>query len=141
MLPSRIAASGSRRGRLEDALQGSNPRPSAHRAKGQWFEHQQTACKEAKVHRCRGAPAAGPRRPVPIGCPATQAHQPTADTKKTCKCRPFAKRLKGFEPSTFCMASSSSTPEIVAKCLQISRYHGVSPRMGLPRIAPKYQGF
>jgi hypothetical protein len=33
-----------------------------------------------------------------------------------------AKRLKGFEPSTFCMASSSSTPEIVAKCLQISRY-------------------
>ena len=28
--------------------------------------------------------------------------------KKTCKRRPFRKRLKGFEPSTFCMASSSS---------------------------------
>jgi hypothetical protein len=26
-------------------------------------------------------------------------------TKKTCKRRPFLKRLKGFEPSTFCMAS------------------------------------
>ena len=26
--------------------------------------------------------------------------------KKTCKCRLFRKRLKGFEPSTFCMASS-----------------------------------
>ena len=26
-------------------------------------------------------------------------------TKKSCKCRPFLKRLKGFEPSTFCMAS------------------------------------
>ena len=51
------------------------------------------------------------------------------------------KRLKGFEPSTFCMASSSSATEIAPKCLQISRYHGVSPRMGLPRIAPKCRGF
>ena len=46
----------------------------------------------------------------------------------------------GFEPTTFCMASSSSATEIAPKCLQISRYHGVSPRMGLPRIAPKYRG-
>jgi hypothetical protein len=34
-----------------------------------------------------------------------QTHQPTASTKKTCKCRPFVKRLMGFEPTTFCMAS------------------------------------
>src|SRR4029453_4647898 len=40
----------------------------------------------------------------------TQTHQPTARTKKTCNCRPFRKRLKGLEPSTFCMASSSSGP-------------------------------
>jgi hypothetical protein len=32
-------------------------------------------------------------------------HQPTARTKKACKYRPFAKRLKGIEPSTFSMAS------------------------------------
>jgi hypothetical protein len=25
----------------------------------------------------------------PMGCPPTQTHQPTAHTKKTCKCRPF----------------------------------------------------
>ena len=31
-------------------------------------------------------------------------------TKKTCKCRPFRERLKGFEPSTFCIPSSSSGP-------------------------------
>ena len=27
--------------------------------------------------------------------------------EKACKCRPFSKRLKGFEPSTFCMASGT----------------------------------
>src|SRR4051794_26612019 len=32
-------------------------------------------------------------------------------TKKVCKRRPFRKRLKGFEPSTFCMASSRSAQE------------------------------
>jgi hypothetical protein len=35
-----------------------------------------------------------------------QTHQPTVGTKKACKCRSFRKRLKGFEPSTFCMTSS-----------------------------------
>jgi hypothetical protein len=44
-------------------------------------------------------------RRVPITCPTTQTHQPTARIKKTCKRRPFRKRLKGFEPSTFCMGS------------------------------------
>ena len=29
--------------------------------------------------------------------------------KKTCKCRPSEERLKGFEPSTFCMASRRSS--------------------------------
>jgi hypothetical protein len=36
---------------------------------------------------------------------AAQTNQPTARTKKTCKRRPSGKRLKGFEPSTLCMAS------------------------------------
>jgi hypothetical protein len=39
-----------------------------------------------------------------------QTHLATAPTKKTCKCRPFLKRLKGFEPSTFCMASGTRAP-------------------------------
>ena len=42
--------------------------------------------------------------PLPTGYPSMQTHQPTAHTKKTCKRRPFQERLKGFEPSTFCMA-------------------------------------
>jgi hypothetical protein len=46
-----------------------------------------------------------------------QKVQPTAPTKKACKCRPFPKRLMGFEPTTFCMAIRSSTPEIALKCL------------------------
>src|SRR5215208_2898330 len=43
--------------------------------------------------------------PVPIGYPATRTHQPTASTKKDLQMHAFPKRLKGFEPSTFCMAS------------------------------------
>src|SRR5688572_15539829 len=38
-----------------------------------------------------------------------QRNKATATTKNTCKCRPFRKRLKGFEPSTFCMASRRSS--------------------------------
>jgi hypothetical protein len=34
-----------------------------------------------------------------------QTNKATAETKKTCKYGPFAKRLMGFEPTTFCMAS------------------------------------
>jgi hypothetical protein len=39
----------------------------------------------------------------------TQRNKATAATKKTCKRRPFQERLKGFEPSTFCMASRRSS--------------------------------
>jgi hypothetical protein len=34
-----------------------------------------------------------------------QTHNPAHDAKKTCRRRPSRERLKGFEPSTFCMAS------------------------------------
>ena len=40
----------------------------------------------------------------------TQTHKPTAHTEKACNCRPSQKRLKGFEPSTFCMASRNPQP-------------------------------
>jgi hypothetical protein len=55
-------------------------------------------------------------------CPMTQTHYPTARTKKTCKCRPFQKRLMGFEPTTFCMASSTSASPITPKGLQTGVY-------------------
>jgi hypothetical protein len=35
---------------------------------------------------------------------------------------PSRERLKGFEPSTFCMASSSAGPQIIAKDLEIDRF-------------------
>ena len=41
----------------------------------------------------------------PVSVRREQTHKPAARTKKACKCRPSWKRLKGFEPSTFCMAS------------------------------------
>jgi hypothetical protein len=53
----------------------------------------------------RGGPAREFRRRVPNGCPSTQTHQPTAPTKKTCKYRPFEKRLKvsGFTTIKKCL--------------------------------------
>ena len=92
--------------------------------------HHQTACKEGGVHRFRGAPAAGPAR---------QTHQPTPRMKKTCQCRPFRKRLKGFEHSTFCMASRTCgdavSHDLVGGALVPMRhvaYKGGSPREELP---------
>jgi hypothetical protein len=41
-----------------------------------------------------------------------------ASTKKTYKCRPFQERLKGFEPSTFCMASRTCGSDSTRTCLQ-----------------------
>jgi hypothetical protein len=68
-----------------------------------------TLCRDAEVPRCWSLGiACGCESPLTRSsshCPVTQTHQPTASTKKTCKCRPFRERLKGFEPSTFCMAS------------------------------------
>jgi hypothetical protein len=47
----------------------------------------------------------------------------------------------GFEPTTFCMASSSPPSQIITKCLQIARYLPGCAQDGFPRIAPKSQGF
>jgi hypothetical protein len=43
---------------------------------------------------------------------------------------PFPKRLKGFEPSTFCMASSCSLVQNVSKCLQITVFGYSGPGRG-----------
>jgi hypothetical protein len=60
-------------------------------------------------------------------CLMTQTHERTVPSKKTCKCRPFPKRLKGFEPSTFCMAISSSRSQIAPKFLQTADPVGLIP--------------
>jgi hypothetical protein len=72
------------------------------------------ACKQASSET---PPPRGGRR-IPNDYPSTQTHQPAAPTKKTCKCRPSAKRLKGFEPSTFCMASRTCGVDFTRMCLQ-----------------------
>jgi hypothetical protein len=70
-------------------------------ATGQQFERSRTTCKQPLSPReIYGRVAAGRFRSG-----TTQTRQPTAPSKKTCKCRPSRERLKGFEPSTFCMAS------------------------------------
>jgi hypothetical protein len=53
------------------------------------------------------SPDGAPAGPVRSGSTAMQTHLPADRSKRTCKSQVFVKRLKGFEPSTFCMASSS----------------------------------
>jgi hypothetical protein len=64
-----------------------------------------------------GRPGPGP--PVPGGSPAAQTHKRTGYAGTPAICRRFSKRLMGFEPTTFCMASrtrgAADRPEIPAK--------------------------
>jgi hypothetical protein len=112
--------------------QGVRIEPSTFSAqeKGQWFESSTNACKGASFE-------ASPIMAWPsvrVQSPATQTHYATAEAKKTCKCRPFAKRLKGFEPSTFCMASSTSAAPRMQKRLQIDASGRLDGRFGFQEL-------
>src|SRR5215218_6242551 len=47
----------------------------------------------------------------------------------------------GFEPTTFCMASSRWVCHGPAKCLQTNDFQPARPRAGVPRIVRRYRGF
>ena len=47
----------------------------------------------------------------------------------------FPELAEGFEPSTFCMASSCSLVQNVSKCLQISRFGARTRKMGFQELA------
>ena len=112
----------SRRGRRRTPIE-SNPRPSAACTK--------TSCPWREEWPANGlllgriGQLRAPR--LSIHCQLKQTHSPTAPSKKTCKCRPFAKRLKGFEPSTFCMASRRSSQLSYSRAgAEYSRARGAS---------------
>jgi hypothetical protein len=74
------------------------------------------ACRMTSVRTDENRPAnrAFSLKPPTIGGPRvrnqsdrTQRNKATAATKNTCKTEVLRERLKGFEPSTFCMASSA----------------------------------
>ena len=69
----------------------------------------------AKPDAYRRGLASGSRRPrARVDAPADCLNE------KDLQMEAFSKRLKGFEPSTFCMASSRSAAPRPQKCLQIS---------------------
>jgi hypothetical protein len=70
----------------------------------------------------------------------TQTHQPTDRRKKTCKCRPPRKRLEGFEPSTFCMASSADGSRSARISPANARVLGCGCRFVMPRLSPGNHG-
>jgi hypothetical protein len=52
----------------------------------------------------------------------------------------FGERLKGFEPSTFCMASRRWVCHGPAKCLHTNDFRQARRRAGVPRIVRRYPG-
>ena len=76
-------------------------------------------------------PTIGPRR-VRSQSDSTQTHKPTAHAKKSCKCKPFLKRLMGFEPTTFCMASRTCSPDSVRKVAGNSGFPRYRRGVGFP---------
>ena len=71
-----------------------------------------TKCLQTRAFRVLPG-SAGPGSPLSV--PRDETHDPADDAKKTCKCRPFPKRLMGFEPTTFCMASRACSSGSVRK--------------------------
>jgi hypothetical protein len=61
--------------------------------------------------------------------------------EKTCKCRPFLKRLKGFEPSTFCMGKQLLSRPDRLEMPANQRIRGQDAGDGIPGIAARSQGF
>jgi hypothetical protein len=69
-----------------------------------------------------------------------QRNKATAATKTTCKYTPFRKRLKGFEPSTFCMASRTFSFDSVRKAAGNTRSSSYWVRMAIPRLSTGNHG-
>ena len=76
----------------------------------------------------------------PVQSDTTQTHLATAPTKKACKCRPFAKRLMGFEPSTFCMASRTYASRSARIYPANARVLVCGCRSSIPRLSPGVHG-
>ena len=74
---------------------GGRSRSSARTQKFQGAGRAESPASEHVPDRVRESPLAR----LSSHCPVTQTHCSTA-TRKSCKCRPFQERLKGFEPST-----------------------------------------
>jgi hypothetical protein len=83
--------------------QQANGRPSAGLRNDFSSDKRESACKPGVFLE---PPAVGQPR-VRNQSDPTQTHKPTAHPRKTCKYRSFRERLMGFEPTTFCMASST----------------------------------
>jgi hypothetical protein len=107
------------------------------------------ACRVTSVRTSENRPAnrAFSLKPPPIGGPRvrnqsdrTQTNKATAATKKTCKCRPFSKRLKGFEPSTFCMASRTCVSWSACIFPANAGVLGCEQRPAIPRLLPGVHG-
>jgi hypothetical protein len=89
------------------------------------------------------APATGSPHDFRNGClfgaQASGPHRRTVGGEKARKCRSSSERLKGFEPSTFCMASRTCGADSRGICLQTGGFcEGCAD--GLPRDSPGVHG-
>jgi hypothetical protein len=83
----------------------------------------------------RGAPPRAQWVPVDADAPAD------CEQRKTCKYGPFRKRLKGFEPSTFCMASRTFRADLSRICLQTSGFSAPTAWKAFPAFTGRSREF
>ncbi len=77
-----------------------------------------------------GYPLGARRRNAPADCVNERGLQ----------CRPFEERLKGFEPSTFCMASRTWGRNLVTNCLQSGSFWRARAVTVAREFTPIYDG-
>jgi hypothetical protein len=81
---------------------------------------------------------------VVVGCPfgaSWRSRSVRFASPKTCKCRSFRERLKGFEPSTFCMASRIRAASPVQKHPANKPFSRRSDTPRSPAVTAKLRGF
>jgi hypothetical protein len=116
------------------------PHPSW-RAKGQWFESRQTACKEARSSPPSRRSRRVPRRRCPLGAWRWKRKSRLPARKRRANAGPFQERLKGFEPSTFCMGKQNVRSRASQEVLEKSSFRAIGGRRSFPAFTAKSRGF
>jgi hypothetical protein len=111
------------------------------RAKGQWFESPANClAKKPDFTGFRGAAAAG--RAAGAQWVPGDANAPADCTyEKDLQTQVFRERLKGFEPSTFCMASRTCGADPTRICLQTGDFWAPGADEGFPAFTGRSRGF
>jgi hypothetical protein len=118
--------------------QQANTRPSADPAEGLGFGRTRMGLQTGGFLWNGRRSAGGESGVSPTGCRRTSRLR---TQKSPANADLFESGLKGFEPSTFCMASGTWDPERPKKALQSTGFRAIGDQRCFPAFAAKSQGF